>query len=518
MGMAEAIEELRARRVRALAMGGEDKVRRQRDRGKGTARERIAMLLDPGSFLEYGQLASHVSPIGYAQTADEVTPADGVIIGTGTIDGGHVCVAAEDFTVHGGTYGLNHGRKKHRIADLALRERLPVIWLQDGAGARAQEMIGEGLPEASHLLTLARLSGIAPQVAIVMGPSAGDSALLSSLAEFIIMVEGTAMLAAAGPPVVKSATGQSVSPEDLGGAGVHCRISGVADNAASTEDAAIDMARRFLSYFPQNAYAYPERLACDDPADRMDERLMSIIPENPRLPYDMKELILGVVDRGSFFEIKPDFARMIVTGLARLGGHSVGIIANQPMVSAGAITAQAANKARHFVDLCSAYHIPIIFLQDVPGVMPGPKAEQEGTLRAGLALSYAIAWSAVPRITVVVRKAFGFGAVAMGGAEAEQSMILAWPTADFGSLPPGGSVLAAHAREIEAAEDPQALVRALTANYARCAGPFHAASKLNIDDVIDPRETRPRLIRVLDQTLARRTAPAQPALRHGVMP
>lgn len=518
MQMDEAIAELQARRARALEMGGADKIQRQRARGKGTARERLALLLDAGSFLEYGQLASHVSPIGYAQTVAEMTPADGVIIGTGTIDGRPVCVAAEDFTVQGGTYGLNHGRKKHRIAELALRERLPIIWLQDGAGARAQEMVGEGLPEAAHLLTLARLSGIAPQVAIVMGPSAGDSALLSSLAEFIIMVEGTAMLAAAGPPVVKSATGQTVTPADLGSADIHCRISGVADNAAASEAEAIALARRFLSYFPRNAYEYPARLACDDPHDRASESLLRLIPGNPRLPYDMKTLILDVVDRDSFFEIKPAFAPMIITGLARLGGHAVGIIANQPMVSAGAITAQAANKARHFVDLCSAYHIPLVFLQDVPGVMPGPRAEQEGTLRAGLALNYAIAWSTVPRITVVIRKAFGFGAVAMGGAEAGQSAIFAWPTADFGSLPPGGSVLAAHAREIEAAEDPQALVRDLTANYARCAGPFHAASKLNIDDVIDPRETRARLIRVLDQTLARRTAPARPVMRHGVMP
>lgn len=519
MSMKDLLRELAARREKAVAMGGAERIEKQHRRGKQTARERIAKLVDGGRFNEYGQLASHLGAHAHAQGIDEITPADGVVFGFGAIDGRDVCVVAEDFTVQGGTYGLIHGKKKLRAVETAHRARVPIVWLLDGAGARAQEMIGEGLPEGPHYFAMARHSGIAPQVALVMGPSAGDSSLIASLCEFIVMVEGTSMLAAGGPPVVKAAIGSTVEKEELGGASVHCRISGVADNAARDEGEAIAMAKRFLSYLPTNAWSWPPHLQTEDPVDRTDEGLLAILPDDKRQPYDMKRVVAAICDRDSFFELAPEFARMMITGFARIAGHPVGIVANQPMVQAGAITAAAARKARHFVDLCSSYHVPLIFLQDVPGVMPGPQSEREGALRAGLALAYSLAHSAVPRITVVVRKAFGFGAVAMGGGgNSGQTLILAWPGATFGSLPARSSVLAAHARELESSADPGTLERDLIEEYERCNGAFHAATKSNIDDVIDPRETRARLAAALELLRNQRANSPTPVYRTGVMP
>jgi len=519
MTMTDLLRELDARRARALTMGGAERVAVQHGRGKRTARERIELLADPGSFTEYGQLASHLGEHGHAQQVDEVTPADGVVTGSGRIEGRYAYIVAEDFTVKGGTFGIVHGQKKLRAVEIASRERVPIVWMLDGAGARAQEMIGEGLPEGPHYLAMARHSGIAPQVAVVMGPSAGDSSLIASLSEFIIMVEGTSMLAAAGPPVVKAATGQDIDKEALGGASVHCVLSGLADNAARDEIEAIDVARRFLSYLPTNAWCWPPAIAAQAPESEHAEALMAVVPDDPRQPYDMKRVIRALVDASSFLEIAPDHARMIIAGFARMAGHPVGIVANQPIVQAGAITAAAARKARRFIDLCTAYHVPLIFLQDVPGVMPGPQSEREGALRAGLALAYALAWSDVPRITVVIRKAFGFGACAMGGGgRSGQTLILCWPGAVLGSLPARSAVLAAHARELEKADDRRALEEALIANYGRAAGAFHAAAINNVDDIVDPRETRARLIEALALARNRRSRAPRPVYRHGVMP
>ncbi len=512
------LEELYERRAHAELMGGEKRVAKQEACGKKTARARIAMLVDMGSFTEYGQLATHESGRGYAQGVEEVSAADGVVCGVAKINGGPVVVVAEDFTVKAGTYGIVHGRKKRRMVKLALQERLPVVWLLDGAGARAQEMIGEGLPEGINYLLMAELSGIAPQVAVVMGPSAGDSSLIAALSQFIIMVRPLAMLAAGGPPIVKAATGQEISKEDLGGADIHCRISGVADNAVETEEEAILLAKRFLSYLPVNAWQYPPRMDTSDPDDRLCEDLVDIVPSNPRSPYNMKKIIHRVVDDESFFEIKPEHAMELIVGFARMDGHPTGFVANQPMVGAGSITAAAARKARHFIDMCNAYHVPLVFLQDVPGLMPGPISEHAGALRPGLALTYSLAWANVPRVTVVIRKAFGYGACAMAGAGAGQSVVLAWPGADFGSLPPTSAILSAHARELDQAENREVLMTELLERYQKCSGAFQAAQVFNIDDVIDPRETRTRINRALEMSRLRRSEPARPPMRAGVMP
>ncbi len=510
------LEELRQRRHQALQMGGPDKVQRQHQQGKLTARERIELLMDPGTFQEYGLLATHQSH--RAEMADKIAPADGVITGFGRIDGRRAGVVAEDFTVLGGSVGMTHAMKKVRMVEIATKERVPLVWLLDGAGARAEEFIGEGLPAVFHHLMIAKMSGIAPQVGVVMGPSAGDSSLVASLLELIIMVKGTGMLAAGGPPVVLRATGEQVTKEELGGVDVHCAISGVADNPAEDDKDAILMAKRYLSYLPSNAWEYPPSIPSDDDPERKDDELLEILPSNPPEPYDMKGIIHCVVDRGSFFEIKPLFAPMMITGLARMNGHPVGIVANQPLVNAGAITAKAGQKERHFIDLCASYHIPLIFLLDVPGVMTGPQSEREGALRYGLAVAYSLAWADVPKITVVIRKAFGFGGCAMCGYGAGQTLTLAWPTADFGSIPTDSGVLAAYGAQLASAADPEALQKQLEEAYKKYCGPYPAAGIFNIDDVIDPRETRPRIIRALDLALGRRSASPSPLMRHGVMP
>lgn len=514
--MKEKVDELMRRRERALKMGGPEKVARQHKQGKLTARERIALLLDPGTFQEYGLLATHQSH--RPEMADKITPADGVITGFGTIDGRMAGVIAEDFTVLGGSVGLTHAMKKVRTVEIATQERVPLIWLLDGAGARAEEFIGEGLPAVFHHLLVARMSGIAPQVGVVMGPCAGDSVLIGSLLEFIIMVKGTGMMAAGGPPVVLTATGERVTKEDLGGSGIHCRISGVADNEAADEEDAIRMVKKYLSYLPSNAWEYPPPIKTGDDPNRMDEDLLRILPENPKRPYDMKRIIQRVVDKNSFFEIKPDFAPMIITGFARMNGHTVGIVANQPAVYAGAITAKAAQKDRHFIDLCAAYHVPLIFLVDVPGVMTGPQSEKEGALRFGLAVAYSLAWADVPKITVVIRKAFGFGGSAMCGYGAKQTLTLAWPAVDFGSLPVDGGILAGHGAQLAGSGDPEPMRKQLEEAYQKYSGPYPAAAIFNVDDVIDPRETRPRIIRALELALNRRSVAPSPVMRHGVMP
>ena len=514
--MKDAVEDLRARRKKALAMGGPERIERQHRQGKMTVRERIDFLLDPGTFQEYGLLASHTSQ----RPGEAITPADAIVTGVGKIDGRMVVLIAEDFTVHGGSVGMTNLSKRMRMFDLAAQERVPLISLLDGAGARAQ-MLGEaaeGLPIVSQFIKMARLSGIAPLAGAVLGPCAGESSLEACLLEFTVMVKSTGMLAAGGPPVVLASLSQTISKEDLGGWRVQCEIAGGADNPVEDDREALLTVKRYLSYLPTNAYQYPPYAAPDDDPDRQDEELLTILPESFKKPYDMNRIIRCIVDRESFFEIKPLFAPMMITGLARLNGHPIGIVANQPKVFAGAITAKAAQKQRHFIDLCSAYHIPLIFLVDVPGVMTGPQSEREGALRFGLAAAYALAWADVPKFTVVIRKAFGFGGSAMCGYMGGQTLTLAWPMVDFASLPVDSAIRSAHGAELAAAEDPDALWKKLEAEYQKFSGVYPAAATFNIDDVIDPRETRPRLIRALETALNRRTAPPSPAMRHGVMP
>jgi acetyl-CoA carboxylase carboxyltransferase component len=513
MNLSDGLTKLDARRKRALGMGGEERIARQHALGKLTVRERVDLLADTGSFQEYGQLCSHVSEA--VQSTNEMTPADGVVAGFGKIDGRFVAVVAEDFTVKGGSHGVINAKKKLHVVQMARRERVPMIWMVDGAGARGQELMNDGLPDVTHFLEIARLSGTAPQVSLVLGPCAGDSALVGAATEFIVMREGTGMMAAGGPPVVKAATGLEITKEELGGSEIHAKASGIVDRVARTDEEAIALARTFLSYFPTNAWSYPPSAVPAEP-DSID--LDTILPENHRRAFDVKKVISGIVDSGSFFEIKPDWAKMIVTGLARIDGHPVGIIANQPMVFAGAITAPAARKARRFIDLCSSYHIPLIFLQDVPGVMTGPQAEKEGVLREGLAVVHALAWADVPKVTIIMRKAFGFGACAMGGWGGEQSLVAAWPTADFASLPVSGGVAAAFKTEIQSAADPKAMQQEIEGRFKDGTDPFNSAARFTVHDVIKPNETRMRIKHALELSRSRRSQAPTPVARYGVMP
>ncbi|MBN1614269.1 MAG: hypothetical protein JW950_07365 [Deltaproteobacteria bacterium] len=514
--MEKAVEELKARRKEALAMGGPERIERQHRQGKMTVRERIDFLLDSGTFQEYGLLASHV----HHRPGDKITPADGLVTGFGKIDGRTVALLAEDFTVLGGSVSTTNMHKRMRMFDLAVQECVPLVSLLDGAGARAQMLgdMAEGLPIVAHFIKMAKVSGIAPLIGAILGPCAGESSLEASLLEFTVMVKATGMLAAGGPPVVLASLGMTVGKEELGGWRVHCEIAGGADNPAEDDREALLTLKRYLSYMPTNAYQYPPSIKPEDDPDRRDEELLSILPESYKRPYDMKKIIHSVVDRDSFFEIKPLFAPMMITGLARLNGHSVGIVANQPLVYSGAITAKAAQKQRHFIDLCNAYHVPLVFLVDVPGVMTGPESERQGALRSGLAVAYALTWADVPKFTVVIRKAFGFGGSAMCGYMGGQTLTLAWPTVDFASLPVDSAIEAAHGAELAASADPEALRKKLETEYRKFSGAYPAAADFNIDDVIDPRETRPRLIRALEASLNRRSASPTPSLRHGVMP
>ncbi|MCO5121350.1 MAG: hypothetical protein M9951_17190 [Burkholderiaceae bacterium] len=513
MNLDEGLAKLAERRARSLEMGGEKKLARQRALGKLDVRTRVRLLLDEGSLTEYGQLNSHFSEA--AQQTAEITPADGVVSGVGQVDGRHIIVVAEDFTVKGGSHGVINSRKKLHMVQMARRERVPLVWLLDGAGARGQELMNDGLPDVTHFLEIARLSGIAPQCSVVLGPCAGDAALVGAATEFIVMRRDTGMMAAGGPPVVKAATGLDVTKEELGSAEIHARISGIVDRVADSDEEALALTRQFLSYLPTNAWSFPPVAAAREP-ESID--FDTIIPKEIRRPFDVKKVIRGIVDAESFFEIKPDFARMIVTGLARIDGHPVGVIANQSMVYAGAITASAARKARRFIDICSAYHLPLIFLQDVPGVMTGPQAEKEGTLRDGLAVVYALAWADVPKVTVVLRKAFGFGACAMGGWGGEQSLVVAWPTADFASLPMSGGVAAAFKTEIQNAADPTAKQREIESKFRDGTDPFNAAARFTVHDVITPSETPVRIRSALALARSRRSQQPGPTMRHGVMP
>lgn len=514
--MKEKLEELSERRAMGLAMGGPERVNRQHQKGKMTVRERIDFLCDTGTFQEYGLLASHYGH----RPGETITPADAVVTGFGRVDGRSLGIIADDFTVFGGSIGPTNMYKRMRMMELSQQERVPLIYLFDGGGARAQTLgrMAEGLPLVAHFVNMARNSGLAPQVGVVLGPCGGEPALEAALTEFSVMVKGTGMIAAGGPPVVLASLGQTIGKEELGGYDVHCRLTGTISNPAEDDQDALGMVKRYLSYLPTNAYEYPPYRQPEDSPDRMDEELLDLLPPSLRTPYDMKRLIECVVDKGSFFEILPLFAPMMITGLARLNGHTIGIVANQPKVNAGVITAKAGQKQRHFIDLCNAYHVPLLFLVDTPGVMTGPESEREGSLKFGLAVAHALAWADVPKFTVVIRKAFGFGGAAMCGYLGRQTLTLAWPTVDFASLPVDSAIQTAHGAELAAADDPEALWKKLKTDYEMFSGVYPAAAAFNVDDVIDPRETRPRLVRALELALNRRSARPEPTMRHGVMP
>jgi acetyl-CoA carboxylase carboxyltransferase component len=514
-GLKGLVEDLHERREHAKLGGGEEKIALQHERGKLTARERIDLLVDPGTFVEIG---IHAGP-HFSQRAMEGrdAPADGVITGWGDVEGRACAIAAYDFTVMAGSMGMTGELKVGRLREMALQKRMPLIWLLDSAGARIQEAAGSLFAGSGHLFREeVTMSGVVPLVAAMLGPCAAGTAYIPGLSDFVPMVVGQGAMALAGPHLTKAVTGEDISMEDLGGAKVHCRKSGVGDLEVADDAECIDAVKRYLSYFPSNCEERPPIRETADPDDRMSETLLDIVPESNRHPYDMYEVIEEIVDDGEWFDIKPKFAKTIITCLARFGGQPVGIVANQPKQLGGILENDSADKAARFVNLCDAFSIPLVFLQDVPGFMVGSKVEHAGIIRHGAKMLYAVSRATVPKVTVVIRKAYGAGYYVMNGKAYEPDLIVGWPSAEISVMGAEGAVNIIGRSAIEASDDPDATREAMLEQVRQSIDPYIAAKNALIDDVIDPRETRPTIIRALRMAKDKRIE--RPWRKHGVMP
>ena len=444
-------------------------------------------------------------------------PADGVVTGWGDVDGRRVALAAYDFTVMAGSMGRTGEVKMARLREIALRQRMPLIWLLDSAGARIQEAAGSLFAGSGHLFREeVQMSGVVPLVAAMMGPCAAGTAYIPGLSDFVPMVVGQGAMALAGPHLTKAVTGEDISMEDLGGAKVHCRKSGVGDLEVKDDPECIEAVKDYLSFFPSNCEQKPPLKETDDPDDRMSEKLLEIVPESNRQPYDMYEVIEEIVDDGHHFDIKPKFAKTLITTLARFGGQPVGIVANQPKQLGGILENDSADKAARFVNLCDAFSIPLVFLQDVPGFMVGSKVEHAGIIRHGAKMLYAISRATVPKITVIVRKAYGAGYYVMNGSGYEPDQIYAWPSAEISVMGAEGAVNIIGRSAIEASDDPEGTREAMLEAIRKEIDVYIAAGNAMIDDVIDPRETRPRVIEALRMAADKKVE--RPWRKHGVMP
>lgn len=518
---AAQLAELERRRAFAAEMGGPDNIARQHAAGRLTVRERIARITDPESFREIGSIAG-TGTYNAALELEKLTPAT-YVAGTARIDGRSVAIGGEDFTVRGGTsFGAQRrkGGQGGYIEDLAHHYKMPLVNLVDGAGGTVTSAKRRGFavfPGVDGFERSVELLGEVPVASAVLGTAAGGPAGRAILSHFSVMVQDTSQIFAAGPPVVKRSLGQTISKEELGGPAVAVNKAGSIHNIAESEDDAFAQIRRFLSFMPQNVWQLPPGLACDDPADRCDDALLDIVPEQRTRPYDMRKLLTMIIDRDSAFEIRPTYGRAVITTLARLGGRPVGIIANNPKIYGGAMDAATARKQIHFMELCDTFHIPLVFLVDVPGFMVGLKAEQDGTLREGMRAVYVAGQLKVPTLTVVIRKCYGMAGMATCNKN-DIDLKLAWPTAEWGSLPVEGGVAAAFRRDIEAADDPKAREQELEAELRVYASPFRTAEALGVEEIIDPRETRPILCEYIALAEDRLRIGLGPRNRAGVAP
>jgi len=513
--LAELNDQLHARREKARLGGGEEKIAKQHERGKLTARERIALLVDEGTFVEMG---IHGRPHFAQRAMDGVeAPADGVITGWGDVDGRPCCIAAYDFTVMAGSMGMTGELKVTRLREMALSKRMPFVWLLDSAGARIQEAAGSLFAGSGHLFREeVEMSGVIPMVAAMMGPCAAGTAYIPALSDFVPMVSGQGAMALAGPHLTKAVTGEDISMEDLGGAKVHCRKSGVGDLEVKDDEECIAKVKAYLSFFPSNCEEKPPIAEVADPIDRISEKLLEIVPDSSRQPYDMYDVIREIVDDGEWFDLKPKFAKTLITCFARFGGQPVGIVANQPKQLAGILDNDSADKAARFINLCDAFNIPLVFLQDVPGFMVGAKVEHAGIIRHGAKMLYAVSRATVPKVTVIVRKAYGAGYYVMCGKAYEPDLIVAWPGAEISVMGAEGAVEIIGRSAIEASDDPEATREAMLNAVRQQIDPYIAAGNAVIDDIIDPRETRPTIVKAL--RMARNKHVEKPKKRHGVMP
>ena len=509
------LDELRARRARAEAGGGSERIARQHDAGKLTARERVQELLDPGTFVELDRFVSHRSAEFGMDKVE--APGDGVVTGYGAVHGRLVYVFSQDFTVLGGSLGEAHATKICKIMDLAVRNGAPVIGLNDSGGARIQEGVASLGGYAEIFLRNTLASGVVPQISAIMGPCAGGAVYSPAITDFTIMVRGTSYMFVTGPQVVKTVTHEDVTLEDLGGAEVHAARSGVAHFVAGSDEGALALIRRLLTFLPQNNLdEVPRGEAADDPG-RMDPALDTIVPFDPNRPYDMRDVITRIVDRGDFLEVHEAFAPNIVVGFARLGGRSVGVVAQQPAVLAGVLDINSSVKGARFVRFCDAFNIPLVTFVDVPGFLPGTAQEHGGIIKHGAKLLYAYCEATVPKLAVITRKAYGGAYDVMSSKHIRGDLNLAWPTAEIAVMGPEGAIDIVFRREIEAADDREAMRARLVAEYrAKFATPYVAASRGYIDDVIEPRETRPRLISALEMLAGKRDR--NPPRKHGNIP
>jgi len=509
------IERLRELREQAKLGGGQARIDRQHARGKLTARERIERLVDPGSFRELDMFVTHRT-VGFGIEERKIL-SDSVVTGWGTIDGRLVYVFSQDFTVFGGSLGEVHAEKVCKIMDMAMKNGAPVIGLNDSGGARIQEGVVSLAGYAYVFLRNVLASGVVPQISAIMGPCAGGAVYSPAMTDFIIMVKDTSFMHITGPDVIKAVTREEVTSEELGGAMVHNSKSGVAHFAAEDEDDCIALIRRLLSYLPQNNMEDPPFVPTSDPAERMDEALDSIVPDSPTKPYDMKEVIRRVVDDGEFLEVHQHWAQNIIVGFARLGGFSVGIVANQPMVLAGVLDIDSSIKGARFVRFCDCFNIPILTFEDVPGFLPGVAQEHGGIIRHGAKLLYAYCEATVPKLTVITRKAYGGAYCVMNSKHIRGDVNYAWPMAEIAVMGPEGAVNIVFRKQIAEAENPEAERQRLVAEYReQFANPYIAASRGYIDDVIEPHETRPRLIEALQMLQNKRDA--NPPKKHGNIP
>ncbi len=511
----ERMRRLDQMRAEVLLGGGAARIDRQHGQGKLTARERLDLLLDAESFVELDAFVTHrATEFGLA---DNHVLGDGVVTGHGLIDGRLVFVFSQDFTVFGGSLSEAYAEKICKIMDLAMKVGAPVIGLNDSGGARIQEGVASLGGYAEIFLRNVLASGVVPQISVVMGPCAGGAVYSPAMTDFTIMVEGSSYMFVTGPSVVKTVTHEDVDAEFLGGALTHTTRSGVAHLAAPDEAQALDAVRRVLAHLPQNNLAVPPRLATQDPSERMDADLDTIVPDDPRLPYDMHDVLRRVIDDGDFLEIQPGWATNILVGFARIGGRSVGIVAQQPSSLAGALDIDASIKAARFVRTCDCFNVPIVTFVDVPGFMPGVDQEHGGIIRHGAKLLYAYCEATVPKLTVITRKAYGGAYDVMSSKHIRGDMNFAWPTAEIAVMGAAGAVGVIFKDAIAAADDPAAEQRRLVANYeAEFANPYIAAARGYVDDVIKPSETRPRLIRALEMLADKRDT--NPPKKHGNIP
>ncbi|HKS70641.1 MAG TPA: acyl-CoA carboxylase subunit beta [Ktedonobacterales bacterium] len=511
----EKIEELREQREKALLGGGKQGIEKQHKKGKLTARERLDLLLDPGTFQELDMFAKlRATDFGLAENP---ILGDGVVTGYGKIDGRLVYVFSQDFTVFGGSLGEVHAEKIVKIMDLAMKNGAPVIGLNDSGGARIQEGVVSLGGYADIFLRNTLASGVIPQISAIMGPCAGGAVYSPAITDFTFMVEGTSHMFVTGPNVIKAVTHEEVSFEELGGAGVHNATSGVAHFALPTEAETLRGIRTLLSYLPSNNMEDAPALETDDPITRADEALDEIIPDNPNRPYDMKDIIRHVVDRGSFFEVQEHFAKNIIVGFARLGGRSVGIVAQQPKVQAGVLDIDSSDKGARFVRFCDAFNIPLVTLVDVPGFLPGVEQEHGGIIRHGAKLLFAYCEATVPKVTVITRKAYGGAYDVMSSKHVRGDINYAWPTAEIAVMGVDGAVNIVFKDEIARAEDPDAKRAELVSYYIeKFANPYVAAGRGYIDEVIEPRHTREKLISALDKLKNKRES--TPPKKHGNIP